>query len=262
MLLSIEIDLEYRCENACDFLLQIEAAQCLNQNILNRSFEITPSQPLIYCDGDEGVGKRIWLHVESSFRCRYQAEVEINRDIVPLENIKQSAFKDIHSDAIKYLMPSRYCHLEKFEGSIPKQFSNLNGGKLVIALCDWMKNEFTYLAGVSDANTTAYDTLKSKQGVCRDYAHVLISMLRASAIPARIVSAYAPKVSPPDFHALVEVYLDGNWYLADPTGMTSADELAIIGVGRDATDISFLTAYGFLTMISQSVRVDAIKDAK
>lgn len=260
MLLSIEIDLEYRCENACDFLLQIEVAQCLNQNILKSNFEITPNQPIIYSDGDESIGKRIWLHVEDKFRCTYIAEVEINRDIVSLENIKQSALKETHSDAIKYLMPSRYCHLEKFENSIPKQFSNLNGGKLVASLCDWMKIEFTYLAGVSDANTTAYDTLINKQGVCRDYAHVLISMLRASAIPARMVSAYSPNVRPPDFHALVEVYLDGKWYLVDPTGMTTADEVAIIGIGRDAADISFLTAYGFLTMINQYVSVNIIEN--
>lgn len=259
MLLSIEVELEYSCASPCDFLLQIEVAQNNQQNILESVFEITPDQNVFRSHSDDCIGKRMWLHVEDKFRCQYQAKMELNREVLQLEGMQQSQLADIRGDDIKYLMPSRYCHLERFEDAIPKQFQNLRGGKLVMALCDWIKNEFTYLAGVSDAFTTAHDTLNSKQGVCRDYAHVLISMLRVSAIPARMVSAYAPRVSPPDFHALVEVYLEGSWYLVDPTGMTTADEVVVIGVGRDAADISFLTAYGFLSLIKQSVNVNIIE---
>jgi transglutaminase-like putative cysteine protease len=77
-----------------------------------------------------------------------------------------------------------------------------------------------------------------------------------------MVSAYAPNVSPPDFHALVEVYLDGSWHLVDPTGMTNADEVAIIGVGRDAADISFLTSFGFLELVKQTVSVKLLDESK
>lgn len=63
-------------------------------------------------------------------------------------------------------------------------------------------------------------------------------------IPARIVSAYAPNVTPPqDFHAVVEVFLDGIWHLIDPTGMANIPEVARIGVGQDTADISFMTSY-------------------
>ncbi|WP_342454627.1 transglutaminase-like domain-containing protein [Sphingomonas sp. H160509] len=59
------------------------------------------------------------------------------------------------------------------------------------------------------AETTALDTFASRSGVCRDYSHLLVSLARAGGIPARCVSAYAPGVDPPDFHAVAELWLAG-----------------------------------------------------
>ena len=258
MILSVQVKLLYKCNFACDILLQIQAAKTKNQRIIEEQIDIYPKQKLAHTIADEDIGERVWLHIQDDFKCHYQAKVELTRTAPNFEKLKQTPLIQVQGDEVKYLLSSRYCHLDKFEGLIPQRFNTLNGGKLVLALANWIKTEFTYFAGASDALTTAHDTFFSKQGVCRDYAHVLISMLRISAIPARMVSAYAPNVSPPDFHALVEVYLDGSWYLIDPTGMAKADEVVIIGVGRDAADISFLTSYGFLTLEKQSVQVSII----
>ena len=81
-------------------------------------------------------------------------------------------------------------------------------------------------------------------------------MARSVGIPARIVSAYAPEVTPQDFHALTEVFLDGAWHMVDPTGMAQVPEVVRIGVGRDAADISFMTSYGFMELKNQSVLVN------
>jgi transglutaminase-like putative cysteine protease len=83
----------------------------------------------------------------------------------------------------------------------------------------------------------------------------MITLARAADIPARIASVYAPGVSPPDFHAVAEVFLGGAWHLVDPTGMASARDIAIIGIGRDIGDVAFLTAFGGLEMRGQSVSV-------
>ena len=106
--------------------------------------------------------------------------------------------------------------------------------------------------------TGALDTLVSREGVCRDFAHVMIALLRASAIPARFVSVYAPGVQPQDFHAVAEIFLDGTWYLADATGMARPEAMAKIGVGRDAADVPFLTAYGNAEMQTQQIEVTAL----
>ncbi len=83
----------------------------------------------------------------------------------------------------------------------------------------------------------------------------MIALVRASAIPARFASVYAPNVEPQDFHAVAEVFLDGTWYLVDATGMAAGDEMAKIGVGRDAADTSFLTSYGQAQLNRQTVNV-------
>ncbi len=97
----------------------------------------------------------------------------------------------------------------------------------------------------------------SAVGVCRDFAHVMITLARASGMPARMASVYAPLDPPQDFHAVAEVYLDGGWHLVDATGMARPDQMVRIGVGRDAADVAFLTVYGNAVMQSQSVRVTA-----
>jgi transglutaminase-like putative cysteine protease len=125
-------------------------------------------------------------------------------------------------------------------------------------MSDWINTNFTYRIDVSDAATTATQSFKLRAGVCRDFAQVLIAMARAVGIPARIVSAYAPNVSPQDFHAVAEVYLDNRWHLIDPTRMARASEIVRIGVGRDAADVSFLTSYGELSMKKQTVEVSRV----
>jgi len=120
---------------------------------------------------------------------------------------------------------------------------------------DWIESHLSYVPGSSNASTTALETYVSRAGVCRDYAHLLISMARASAIPARFASVYGLGVEPQDFHAVAEVFLDNTWYLVDPTGMSEAERMVKIGVGRDAADVSFLTCFGSATLQSQQVKV-------
>ena len=114
-----------------------------------------------------------------------------------------------------------------------------------------MASHLTYTPGSSDTNTTALDTFVERHGICRDYAHLVVTLARASTIPARFVSGYAPGVQPPDFHAVAEVFLadptvpgGGAWHLVDATGMADPAELVKIGVGRDAADVAFMTVFG------------------
>src|SRR3546814_13683107 len=82
----------------------------------------------------------------------------------------------------------------------------------------------------------------------------MIALARAAHIPARMASVYALRVAPQDFHAVAEVYLDGDWHMVDATGMTRPAETARICTGRDAADIAFLTAYREIQFIEQTVR--------
>ena len=86
----------------------------------------------------------------------------------------------------------------------------------------------------------------------------MASFARAAGIPARLVSAYAWRLDPPDFHAVVEVWLDGAWHLVDATRLAPLEGLVRIAVGRDATDIAFMTIFGEAIMQRQSVTVTQV----
>jgi len=123
---------------------------------------------------------------------------------------------------------------------------------------NWIASHLAYVPGSSHAGTTAVDTFHGREGICRDYAHLLITLARAADIPARFASVYAPGVNPPDFHAVAEIFLGGAWHLVDATGMATPGDMAIIGIGRDSGDVAFLTAFGPLVMNHQNVAVRAV----
>jgi len=85
--------------------------------------------------------------------------------------------------------------------------------------------------------------LLAGRGVCRDYAHLTVTLLRALEVPARLVAVYAPGLSPMDFHAVAEANLDGQWYVVDATTLAPRTSLVRIATGRDASDTAFLNVH-------------------
>jgi transglutaminase-like putative cysteine protease len=112
----------------------------------------------------------------------------------------------------------------------------------------WVQRHVTFTSNTTNGNTSAVDTLIEQVGVCRDFAHLMIALLRALNIPARIATGtdYGadPALGPPDFHAYVEVYLGGRWYIFDPSGTGILMGFVRIGTGRDAADVAFATIFG------------------
>lgn len=255
MQLQISVDLGYVVERPCDLLLQIEAASSVTQTVIDAHLSLSGSNKETRIVAEEGIGTRIWVQANTHFECRYEASVEVSRPQVDLGDMRQTPLSNIPADVVKYLMPSRYCFLEVVPRILVVEAPDLKGGELVEAINNWIYNNFTYDPTNSNTDTTAADSLRTMTGVCRDYAHVLIAMARFSGIPARMVSCYAPNVTPQDFHAVVEVYLNYAWYLVDPTRMASAKDIAIIGVGQDASDISLITSFGLLELKHMCVQV-------
>jgi transglutaminase-like putative cysteine protease len=80
--------------------------------------------------------------------------------------------------------------------------------------------------------------------VCRDFAHLAIALLRSKDVPARLAAVYAPGLSPMDFHAVAEAYIDGAWHVIDPTGLAPREAMLRITAGRDSSDTAFLSTVG------------------
>ncbi|QBX34505.1 transglutaminase family protein [Paracoccus liaowanqingii] len=258
MRMKIDVTLDYGLDSPGPALLLVEAAGVQGQ-ILNRA-SIDLGQPLksARVPGEEGIGERLILRLEDSLTCRYSAEVEVTRPQPDLQRLSAVEVEDMPGDALRYMLPSRYCPAERFGHFVASRFEGLTGGPLVAALRDWVERNLDYVSGASDGDTTAADTFLDRRGVCRDYAHLMISLCRAAQIPARIASVYAPPVDPQDFHAVVQVYLDHDWHLVDPTGMARADQMALVAVGRDATDVAFLTTTSVAELKTQLVEVSEI----
>lgn len=260
MILDINVHLHYAVEKPTDLLLQIEAAQGVGQVIQQTEIQFNEVNYQKRIPAEEGIGDRLWLGVKKELICDYSAQVEITRPVKDLETLETTAPHLLPAELVKYLMPSRYCLPDDYHDFVVAEFGDYQGGAKIIAMRTWIKDQFQYTPGSSNSQTTGADSMERRQGVCRDYAHVLITLARAAAIPARFVSAYAPFVSPQDFHAVAEVYLSGAWHLVDATGMADASNMVRIGVGLDAANVAFMTTYGAAQFVSQSVQVLASPD--
>ncbi|MDM7459291.1 MAG: transglutaminase family protein [Paracoccus sp. (in: a-proteobacteria)] len=255
MQLSIEVDLNYSVASAGAAILTLEAARTGGQEIRREALDLTPSEGIRVVPGDEGIGLRRLIPIEERLECRYRAEIAITRAQPAMAAMKTVEIPDLSAEVLRYLLPSRYCDSDRLVHFVATRFEGLTGGALVASARDWIEENLAYVPGVSTARTTAIDTFLERRGVCRDYAHLLVAMCRAGQVPARIASVYGVGVDPQDFHAVAQVHLDGAWHLVDPTGMSAADAMAVIAVGRDATDVAFLTTIADARLEDQRVQV-------
>jgi len=144
-------------------------------------------------------------------------------------------------DLSMYLRPSRYAEVDKFFGFAATEFGNYADSATLLEMVSlWVGTRLNYVPGSSDPIDGAVDTLLAGAGVCRDFAHLVVALLRAVNVPARVVSVYAPGLYPMDFHAVAEAFVDGLWRVVDGTLLAPRQSLVRIATGRDAADIAFL----------------------
>ena len=262
--IAIHARLDYQFSAATDFLLQIEAAMIPEQTVRGAELTTTPSEHFSRVPAQDLIGERIWLRHEGAFTAEYRSEVGIDRILGEISGLAAVPPHLLPGETVQYLMDSRYCPASRLQHFVCSEFGELHGGAMVAAMHEWVAGHYRYEPGSSDSNTTALDSFVERRGVCRDYAHTMIAMARAAAIPARFASVYAPAVEPPDFHAVAEVFLataggqGGTWHLIDATGMAEPAEMAKIAVGRDAADCSFLTCYGAAELKAKQVTVQRL----
>jgi transglutaminase-like putative cysteine protease len=148
------------------------------------------------------------------------------------------------ADLIRYVRPSRYCESDKLLPTSYAEFGSLGGEELVLAARQWVAGKLDYVLGSSRGTDGSVDTLLARRGVCRDFAHLVVSLLRAKDVPTRLVAAYAPHLNPMDFHAVVEAHVGGRWVVVDATGLAPRQGLLRISTGADSSDTAFLSTVG------------------
>jgi transglutaminase-like putative cysteine protease len=172
------------------------------------------------------------IHVdEGTLSLSYSATVFGEAEPPPVRDI----------DLITYLRPSRYAEADKFFGFAATEFAKYaDSATLLEKVSSWVGTRLNYVPGSSDPIDGAAETLLAGAGVCRDYAHLVIALLRALSVPARLAAVYAPGCQPMDFHAVAEAFVDGEWRVVDATCLAPRQSMVRIATGRDAADTAFL----------------------
>ena len=237
-----------------------------SQTVVSRSLVVSPECPLT------GYTDYFGNHVEQfsiisrheNLVLRAESEIETHPMTAPTEAMRVSfseARQILRRDQLKnfdFLHASRGVELGPAVNRIANRFFNPKAelGQIVHDLMSWVHGHFKYTPGVTHVGTTVDEALKLKKGVCQDYAHVMIAILRVAGIPARYVCGYietdsqlraaakrnAPKrlIGAAESHAWVDLKLPkGEWYALDPTNNLPASERhVVLAVGRDFHDTS------------------------
>lgn len=255
MRLFAQCNLAYEFDVEVEAIAKVQVHSSADQVVVAETLRLTPGARLKSVHAPDG-SRLLMGQVEGPVDLAYTATVEVApREIVPMDAV-QHRWSELPAETLDYLLPSRFCPSDKFGRFVAREFGQTqDGGARVHAILDWIHAEVDYLHGVSDAETTAERTFVDRAGVCRDFTHLGITLCRAANIPARAVGAYAWRLHPEDFHAVMEVFVGNRWWLVDPTRLAPQDGLVRIATGRDAADIAFLTTGGAVRQVAMTVSV-------
>lgn len=267
--LELQIDLYYQVNDGygADFIFNLHPAQTHCQTLSHENLSL--SQAVAAEVSTEPVtGNRFMrLHAEPGpLTVSYSATVDLDQHRADPTTLAEVPVREMPLDVMAYIYPSRYCQSDRLVKFAINEFGQLwQGHSRVQAIQDWVRRHVTFTSNTSNSNTSAVDTLIEQVGVCRDFAHLMIALCRAVNIPARMATGTDfgadPALGPPDFHAYVEVYLSGRWYIFDPSGTSIPMGFMRIGTGRDAADVAFATIFGNVRSQAPLIRTRAIQDA-
>jgi len=265
--LRLSIALQYEVlGQPADFIFNLQAAHTAHQELLSETLLVSQAVATAFHEDPRLHHRTARLRaLPGPLAVSYQAELLVRHHRARPQDIGEVPLMQLPADVLQFLYPSRYCESDKLQARAHQLFGQMPPGYArVDAICQWVQQHVKFTSGSSTFSTSALDTMSQQQGVCRDFAHLMIALCRALNLPARICSGLDygadPALGPTDFHAYVEVYLGGRWWLFDPSGTAIPEGLLRIGTGRDAADVAFATIFGQIRSDRPVLTVDAVHD--
>jgi transglutaminase-like putative cysteine protease len=164
---------------------------------------------------------------------------------------QMTAIDDLPDDVLLFLLQSRYCDSDSLADFAWSNFGMMSGGRQrVQAICDFVHAKIRFSYPDARPTRSASDSMHEGIGVCRDFAHLAITLCRCMNIPARYCTGYLGDIgvpvdpNPMDFSGWAEVFLDGRWYSIDARHNHPRVGRIVMGRGRDAADVAISTAFG------------------
>ena len=263
--LRYKADLRYEVRSpSCDFIFNVQATRTPHQCIVSEKLEISRQLPAESYIDPATQARYLRLRAsEGPLRVYCETVVDLAQYQAAPDSLAEVSIGDLPAGVLPYIYPSRYCQSDRLHRFAFAQFGGLpQGYRRVEAIRAWVQDHVQFVSGSSDGNTAAVDTLVTKQGVCRDFAHLMIALCRAVNIPARFATGIDygadPALGPPDFHAYVEAYVGHRWYMFDPSGTAIPMGFIRLATGRDAADAAFASIFGSVEWKTPLIEIEAI----
>jgi transglutaminase-like putative cysteine protease len=256
MKFDVSSSLNYSIRSDSTLILNIHALRTPNQAVLNETFTIEPYVKAEELQSANHANRfiRIEVPAKTELSIAYTATVDNAWKTANYSKVAETPISQLDPEILPYLYPSLYCQSDKLYRLAKNMFGYYKSPfEKVVALTNWINLNVEYLSGLTDAQTSAYDTVTEQAGVCRDFAHLGIALCRALSIPARYFTGYAYQLSPPDFHACFEAYIGNEWVLFDPTKLAPLNGFVKIANGRDAADASIASIFGDVIFTGMNV---------
>lgn len=267
MQIRIGYELIYQCPQPTPMILTLHVHYTRTQDIVEPDHLTTaPQVPIrLYRDSFGNLCSRI---VAPQGRIRIAATGLLNDSgladaVVP--QAQQHAVQDLPEETLLFLLGSRYCETDRLAEFAWSYFANapLGWGR-VQAVCDFVHQHISFGYEHANPTMTAWQVFNDRRGVCRDYAHLAITLCRCLNIPARYCTGYLSDIGIPppygvmDFAGWFEAYLGGAWHTFDPRNNMPRIGRVLIAQGRDAADAAISTTFGPNTLESFKVWTDEV----
>jgi transglutaminase-like putative cysteine protease len=267
MQIRIGYDVSYLCPQPTPMIVTLNVHYTRTADLLRPDYLVTdPVVPMtMYRDGFGNWCVRL---VAPAGRIRLSCDTVIRDSGLPDRvnlNAHQQPVESLPEEALVFLLGSRYCETDRLSGVAWDLFGHtLPGWSRVQAVSDWVHRHIAFGYEFARPTKTAWEVYNERQGVCRDYAHLMVTFLRCLNIPARYCTGYLGDIgvplpdAPMDFAGWLEAYVGGDWYTFDPRNNARRIGRILIARGRDAADVAITTSYGQHTLESFKVVTDEL----
>lgn len=256
MILDATCRLEYLTTEEVPAIFMLRPRSGWAQWIMREEFTISPQVPVVeFTDVYGNLCQRVVMPSGNfHLSVHYRALVSDTVDEDPMAPLM--LVQNLPPEWLHFLLPSRYCQSDELSTLARSIVGEMwPDYRQVAAIQTWVRENLQYESGSSNSFTTALETLNTRRGVCRDFAHLAIALCRAINIPARMVVGFLHELEPMDLHAWFEAYIGGRWFTFDPTQWVTSGNRIVVAYGRDAADVALATMFGGFTLSNMHVQV-------
>ena len=267
MLIRAGYDISFNCDKPTPMLALLSVHPSRNKDLRTpHHITASPEIPMYnYVDSFGNICTRLTVPAGGvTLSCDFTIEDDGQPDPASPDAV-QHAIEDLPDEVLVYLLGSRYCETDRLSETAWSLFGHVPAGwERVRKIVEFTHNHVEFGYHHARSTKTAWDAHQEQQGVCRDFAHLAITLCRCMNIPARYCTGYLGDIgvpisdAPMDFSAWFDVYLGGGWHTFDARHNHARIGRILMARGRDATDTALTTAFGPAELVRFDVHTDDI----